>query len=249
MSDFDSYRAALPILRPQVLRQTSDDGRDHEARTARSSGPRPPDGAPNVLVILLDDVGFGAASAFGGPCNTPTAEGLARSGLAFRRFHTCGLGSATRAALLSGRNGSPAGDIAAPWAKILNLNGYSTAQFGKCSEAPAWETSPIGPFGRWPTGAGFEHFYGFIGGEADQWRPTLYSGTSPIQISPRPGRTYHLVEDLADRAIAWVTQQRSIAPDRPFFIYFAPGATHAPHQAPAVWADRYRGKFDDWLGQ
>lgn len=261
MSDFDAYRAVLPIIRPQDARQTND-WRHREARPERTRGLRPPDGAPNVLLILLDDVGFGAASAFGGPCNTPTAEGLARSGLAFRRFHTSGLGVATRAALLSGRNhhvvgagrwpevapAAPAsfrGDAAAPLAKILNLNGYSTAQFGKCSEVPPWEVSPIGPFGHWPTGAGFEHFYGFIGAEADQWRPTLYSGTAPIEISPRPGQAYHLTADLADKAIAWVTQQKSIAPDRPFFIYFAPGATHAPHHVPQAWADRYRGKFDD----
>jgi arylsulfatase A-like enzyme len=262
MSDFDAHRAVLPIIRPRDTRQTPNGWRKRETRSEPTRGLRPPDGAPNVLLILLDDVGFGAASAFGGPCSTPTAEGLARAGLTFRRFHTCGLGSATRAALLSGRNNHAGGagrspevaatalaslpdDAAAPLAKILNLNGYSTAQFGKCSEVPAWEVSPIGPFRHWPTGAGFDHFYGFVGGEADQWRPTLYSGATPIEAPAQSAQTYHLAADLADKAIAWATQQKSLAPDKPFFIYFAPGATHAPHHVPHAWADRYRGKFDD----
>ncbi|MEO8816148.1 MAG: sulfatase-like hydrolase/transferase, partial [Mycobacterium sp.] len=162
---------------------------------------RPPEGAPNVLLILLDDVGFGASSAFGGPCQTPSAEGLAADGLRYNRFHTTALCSPTRQALLTGRNHHSAGmggitEIASsapgyssvlpntmsPLARTLKLNGYSTAQFGKCHEVPVWETSPVGPFDAWPAGGGgFEYFYGFIGGEANQWYPTIYEGTTPVE--------------------------------------------------------------------
>ncbi len=213
---------------------------------------RPPDGAPNVLIVLLDDVGFGASSAFGGPCNTPTFERLAAQGLKYTRFHTTALCSPSRAALLSGRNHHSVGmgnitetatsapgqssvrpNTKAPLALTLKLNGYSTAQFGKCHEVPVWQTSPIGPFDAWPSGGGgFEYFYGFIGGENNQWEPALYEGTTPIEPPKTPEEGYHLTEDLADRAIAWVSQQKALAPDKPFFMYFAPGATHAPHHVP-----------------
>lgn len=223
----------------------------------------PPDGAPNVLVVLLDDVGFGASSAFGGPCRTPTAERLADDGLRYNRFHTTALCSPTRQALLTGRNHHSVGmggitEIAtgapgynsilpntmSPIARTLKLNGYNTAQFGKCHEVPVWETSPVGPFDAWPTGGGgFEYFYGFVGGEANQWYPTLFEGTNPVEVDQTPG--YHLMEDMTDKAIGWIGRQKALAPDRPFFVYFAPGATHAPHHVPAEWADRYRGEFDD----
>ena len=225
---------------------------------------RPPKGAPNVLIVLIDDVGFGATSAFGGPCQTPTAEKLAAGGLKFTRFHTTALCSPTRQALLTGRNHHSVGmggitEIAtgapgycsvlpnsmSPLARTLKLNGYSTAQFGKCHEVPVWETSPAGPFDAWPTGGGgFEYFYGFIGGEANQWYPTLYEGTTPVEPEKTPEEGYHLMEDMTDKAIAWIGQQKSLAPDKPFFIYFAPGATHAPHHVPKEWADKYKGKFD-----
>jgi len=224
---------------------------------------RPPAGAPNVLIVLLDDVGFGAASAFGGPCNTPTFERLAAAGLKYTRFHTTALCSPSRAALLSGRNHHSVGmgnitetatsapgqssvrpNTKAPLALTLKLNGYSTAQFGKCHEVPVWQTSPIGPFDAWPSGGGgFEYFYGFIGGENNQWEPALYEGTTPIEPPKTPEKGYHLTEDLADRAIAWVSQQKALAPDKPFFMYFAPGATHAPHHVPKEWIDKYRGQF------
>ena len=230
---------------------------------------RPPKGAPNVLIVLIDDVGFGATSAFGGPCQTPTAEKLAAGGLKFTRFHTTALCSPTRQALLTGRNHHSVGmggitEIAtgapgycsvlpnsmSPLARTLKLNGYSTAQFGKCHEVPVWETSPAGPFDAWPTGGGgFEYFYGFIGGEANQWYPTLYEGTTPVEPEKTPEEGYHLMEDMTDKAIAWIGQQKSLAPDKPFFIYFAPGATHAPHHVPKEWADKYKGKFDRRLGQ
>jgi arylsulfatase A-like enzyme len=225
---------------------------------------RPPAGAPNVLVMLLDDVGFGASSAFGGPCRMPTAERLAAGGLRYTRFHTTALCSPTRAALLSGRNHHTVGmggipeiatsapgyssvrpNTCAPLAETLRLNGYSTAQFGKCHEVPLWETSPQGPFDRWPSpGNGMEHFYGFIGGETNQWYPVLYENTVPVQPDRTPEEGYHLMEDLTDRAIGWIQSQQALMGDKPFFVYFAPGATHAPHHVPKEWADRYTGEFD-----
>jgi arylsulfatase len=217
-----------------------------------------------VLIVLIDDAGFGASSAFGGPCQTPTAERLASQGLRFNRFHTTALCSPTRQALLTGRNhhsvgmggiteiasGSPGycsvlPNTAAPLAKTLKLNGYATAQFGKCHEVPVWQTSPAGPFNAWPTGGGgFEYFYGFIGGEAHQWYPSLYEGTTPIEVTKTPEEGYHLMEDMTDKAISWIGQQQALIPDKPFFVYFAPGATHAPHHVPKEWADKYKGKFD-----
>ena len=225
---------------------------------------RPPAGAPNVLVVLLDDAGFGSSSAFGGPCSTPTAERLAANGLRYNRFHTTALCSPTRQALLTGRNHHSVGmggiteiatsapgynsvrpNTAAPLAETLKLNGYSTAQFGKCHEVPVWETSPLGPFDAWPSGGGgFEHFYGFIGGETNQYAPALYDGTVPIEPDRTPEEGYHLTEDMTDRAIDWVRQQKALMPDKPFFAYFAPGATHAPHHVPIEWSDKYKGRFD-----
>ena len=136
-------------------------------------------------------------------------------------------------------------NTAAPLAETLKLNGYSTAQFGKCHEVPVWETSPLGPFDAWPSGGGgFEHFYGFIGGETNQYAPALYDGTVPVEPDRTPEEGYHLTEDLTDRAIDWVRQQKALMPDKPFFAYFAPGATHAPHHVPTEWSDRYKGRFD-----
>jgi arylsulfatase A-like enzyme len=225
---------------------------------------RPPEGAPNVLVVLLDDVGFAASSAFGGPVSTPTAERLAASGLKYNRFHTTALCSPTRQALLTGRNHHAVGmggiteiatsapgynsirpNTAAPLAETLKLNGYSTAQFGKCHEVPVWETSPLGPFDAWPTGGGgFEHFYGFIGGETNQYAPAIYDGTVPVEPERGPDEDYHFTEDMTDRAIAWINQQKALMPDKPFFVYFAPGATHAPHHVPEEWSAKYKGAFD-----
>src|SRR4029453_2941908 len=208
----------------------------------------PPAGAQNVLIVLIDDAGFGAASAFGGPCATPTAERLAAGGLRFNRFHTTALCSPTRQALLTGRNHHAGGMggvtgmatsapgyssvrplEAAPLAETLVLNGYSTGQFGKCHEGPVWETSPVGPFHQWPTGSGFEYFYGFIGGETNQWYPAIYEGTNPVEPDRTPEEGYHFGEDMTDKAIGWSAQQKSLMPDKPLFMYFAPGATHAPH--------------------
>lgn len=240
------------------------DAKDPDAKFAPIKPLRPPEGAPNVLIVLLDDVGFGASSAFGGPVNTPTAERLAAKGLKYTRFHTTALCSPTRAALITGRNHHTVGmggitemATAAPGytsirpnscatiAEILKHNGYATAHFGKCHEVPVWETSPAGPFDRWPSpGNGFEHFFGFLGGETDQYYPTLRAGTARVEPWGAPEDGYHFTSDMTDRAIAWVRQQKALVPDKPFFMYFATGATHAPHQVPRDWADKYKGKFD-----
>jgi arylsulfatase len=224
---------------------------------------RAPAGAPNVVVVMYDDVGFGAASTFGGPVPTPALDRVAAAGVAYNQFHTTALCSPTRAALLTGRNhhtahmggiseiayGFPGYDGIIPRstatvAEILRLNGYSTAMFGKAHVTPMWETSPAGPFDRWPTGLGFERFYGFLGGEASQWEPALYDQTTPIE--PYVGRDdYHLTEDLADRTIEWMRLQKAAAPDKPFFLYFSPGATHSPHHVWPEWIEKFRGQFDD----
>jgi arylsulfatase A-like enzyme len=268
MASNDSLqRSVLPIPDRKPVSLTTYDAKDPDTKFPPITPLRPPTGAPNVLVILLDDVGFGASSAFGGPCQTPTAERLAKEGLKYNRFHTTALCSPTRAAMLSGRNHHAVGmggiteiatsapgynslrpNTCAPLAEILKLNGYSTAQFGKCHEVPVFESSPIGPFDHWPTGSGFEHFYGFIGGENNQYHPALYDGTTPIEPERTPEEGYHLMEDLADKAIGWIRQQKAIAPDKPFFVYFAPGATHAPHHAPhhvpKEWIDKFKGQFN-----
>jgi arylsulfatase A-like enzyme len=263
MPDRDGVqRAILPIPdRPHVGLVTFD-AKDPNTTYPPITPVRPPAGAPNVLVVLIDDVGFGASSAFGGPCETPNFERVANNGLRYNRFHTTALCAPTRAALLTGRNHHSVGmggitEIAtsapgnnslrpntkAPLAQTLQLNGYSTAQFGKCHEVPVWQASPIGPFDMWPTGSGFEYFYGFIGGEDNQWYPSLYEGTTPVEPPKTPEEGYHLTEDLADHAISWVRTQKALVPDKPFFMYFAPGATHAPHHVPTEWIDRYRGRF------
>jgi arylsulfatase A-like enzyme len=262
-------RESLPIPdRPHIGLVT------YDAKDPATSFPpieplRPPDGAPNVLVVLIDDCGFGASSAFGGPVNTPTAERLAAGGLKYNRFHTTALCSPTRAALLSGRNHHTVGmggvteiatsapgynslrpNTCAPLAETLKLNGYATAQFGKCHEVPVWQTSPMGPFDNWPSGGGgFEHFYGFIGGETNQYAPAIYQDTVPVEPDRTPEEGYHFTEDMTDKAIDWIGQQKALMADKPFFVYFAPGATHAPHHVRPEWSDRYKGKFDQGWDQ
>jgi arylsulfatase A-like enzyme len=260
----DIQRQILPIPDRQYVGLTTYDAKDPATKFPPITPLRPPKGAPNVLIILLDDVGFAASSTFGGPINTPTAERLAASGLKFNRFHTTALCSPTRQAMLTGRNhhsvnmggicelatsapgySSVLPKSKAPLAEILKLNGYSTAQFGKCHEVPVWETSPMGPFTQWPSGGGgFEYFYGFIGGETNQWYPAIYEGTTPIEPEKTPEQGYHFTEDMTNKAIKWVRQQKALMGDKPFFMYFAPGACHAPHHVPVVWADKYKGKFD-----
>jgi arylsulfatase len=258
-------RDSLPVPDQRHADLVTYDAKDPDTAFPPIEPLRPPEGAPNVLIVLLDDVGFAASSAFGGPCATPTAERLAANGLKYNRFHTTALCSPTRQALLTGRNHHSVGmggiteiatsapgynsvrpNTAAPLAETLKLNGYSTAQFGKCHEVPVWETSPMGPFDAWPTGGGgFEHFYGFVGGETNQYAPAIYNGTEPVEPDRTPEEGYHFTEDMTDRAIDWIRQQKALMPDKPFFTYFAPGATHAPHHVPVEWSAKYKGKFDD----
>jgi len=256
-------REILPIPDVPYAGPAMYDARDRDVNYEPIEPLRPPPGAPNILLVLLDDAGFGATSTFGGPCRTPVLDHLAANGLRYTRFHTTGMCSPTRQALLTGRNHHSVGmgtvsdmataapgytskrpNTAATIAEMLRLNGYSTAQLGKCHEVPSWEWSHAGPFDRWPTGSGFEYFYGFIGGETSQFYPTLTEGTRPVRPGKTPEQGYHLTEDLALRASAWLEQHRALASGKPFFLYFAPGATHAPIHLPEHWRDRYRGEFD-----
>ena len=237
-------------------------------RTVKDSTPDFPRGAeapanaPNVLLILTDDVGFGASSTLGGPIQTPNFQRLAESGLRYNMFHTTALCSPTRAALITGRNhhsvasgsitefatGYPGYDSLVPKSAgsvgaVLKDNGYNTAWFGKMHNVPDWMSSQAGPFDLWPTGLGFEHFYGFLGGDSDQWHPALYDGTNPIE--PYLGDpTYILDRDLADKAIAWMRMQHALAPNKPWLLYYATGTAHAPHHAPKDWIAKYKGQFD-----
>lgn len=254
----------LRSLRATALALTASIGLPLVALAAEQSAElvrHAPEKAPNVVIVLLDDVGFGAASTFGGPSTTPTLDELAGDGLRYNRFHTTGICSPTRAALLSGRNAHATGigtvmnvaderpgyngfhpKNAATIAEILRQNGYSTAMFGKWHQTPDWEVSQSGPFDRWPTGEGFEKFYGFQGGETDQYEPTLFEGTKPIQ---RPaGDDYHLTTDLVNQSIKWIDAQKSVTPNKPFLLYLSTGATHAPIQVPKAYIDRFRGQFD-----
>ena len=257
-------RDVLPIPDRTPVGTTTYDAKDPATSFPPIEPLRPPEGAPNVLVVLLDDVGFAASSAFGGPIDTPNAERLAANGLKYNRFHTTALCSPTRQALLTGRNHHAVGmggiteiatsapgynsirpNTCAPLAETLKLNGYATAQFGKCHEVPVWETSPMGPFNAWPTGSGFEHFYGFIGGETNQYAPAIYRDTVPIEQPKTAEEGYHFTEDMTDQAIDWIKQEKALMSDKPFFVYFAPGATHAPHHVTPEWSDKYKGQFDD----
>ena len=252
-------RTVLPIKEPTYPESTELDARN--AKAPPRFEVKAPEKAPNVVIVLIDDIGFGHSSAFGGPINMPTLEKLAASGLKYNRFHTTALCSPTRVALLTGRNHhiNNAGAImelatafpgntgirpnsVTPLAEILRLNGYSTAAFGKYHETPPWEVSVSGPFDRWPTGSGFDKFYGFIGGETNQWAPAIYDGVTRVEHEKDPN--YHFTVDMTNHAVNWMQAQHSLTPDKPFYVYFATGATHAPHHAPKEWADKYKGKFD-----
>ncbi|MFA6600020.1 MAG: arylsulfatase [Candidatus Omnitrophota bacterium] len=256
---FEPDRTNLPIREPQYPHSTELDVR--KATPPPPFAVKAPAGAPNVLIVLIDDMGFAQSSAFGGPCHMPNAERLAQEGLRYNRFHTTALSSPTRAALLTGRNhhtnnmGSVTetatafpGDTGqrpvsvAPLATMLRYNGYSTAAFGKSHETAAWEVSPSGPTDRWPTRSGFDKFYGFLGGEANQWSPAIYEDMTKIETPTTPN--YHFMTDMTDHAIAWMRSQKVFTPDKPFFMYFAPGATHAPHHVPKEWIEKNKGRFD-----
>lgn len=220
-----------------------------------------PEGAPNVILVLMDDLGFAGTSQFGSPVNTPTFDRVAKEGVFYNNFHTTAVCSPTRVALKSGRNhqvnnmgfitelatGFPGntGEIpqnVAPLAEMLRLNGYSTGAFGKWHETATWETSVSGPFDRWPHRQGFDKFYGFFGGETNQWAPFVYDGTHPVELPEDPN--YHFMKDMTDQAVAWMKYQKALTPEKPYFMYFAPGATHAPHHVPESYIKRWKGKFD-----
>lgn len=259
--------SAIPRA-PVVLPMTEPTFQGDIGRTFKDSDPpqfpqpvRPPKGAPNVVVILLDDAGFGQFSTFGGGTPSPTADKLAAEGLRFNEFHTTALCSPTRAALLTGRNHHSAGfgviseitegydgytgiipKSAGTVAETLRLNGYATAWFGKNHNTPMWEQNPAGPFDHWPSGYGFDYFYGFMGGNASQWQPLMFENHTVAPPSADP--TYHMEADLADRSIAWVKAEQAIDPSRPYFLYVAPGGTHSPHHVPKDWIEKFKGKFD-----
>lgn len=234
-----------------------------EARPEWPQPPKAPQGAPNIVLILLDDVGFAASSTFGGPAQTPVLDRLAARGLRYNNFHTTALCSPTRAALLTGRNDHRAGfgnvmegvsgfpGYNGIWkkstvsvAEVLRRNGYSTAAFGKWHNTPYWEISPVGPFDRWPTSLGFDYFYGFQGGAQSQWEPRLYRNTTVVEPPATPAQGYHFTTDITDEAIRWLQTHASVVPDKPYFLYFATGATHEPHHVPKEWIEKYRGQFD-----
>lgn len=258
-ADYPMDRTVLPIAEPNYPYETKLD--------ARNATPPPrfdikaPKGAPNVIIFLIDDIGFGHTSTFGGLIPMPTLDKVASQGLKYNRFHTTALCSPTRVALLTGRNhhSNNAGMIMevatafpgqtgvrprsiTPLAEILRQNGYSTSAFGKYHEAPPWEVSVSGPFDRWPTGSGFDKFYGFIGGETNQWSPLIFDGTTKVEIPNDPN--YHFTTDMTNQAMRWIQSQQSLTPDKPFFTYFATGATHAPHHVPKDWIAKFKGKFD-----
>ncbi len=252
-------RTVLPIREP--ARPTYKELDVRNATAPKRFEVKAPQGAPNVVVILIDDMGFGVTEAFGGPVASPTMDNLAANGLKYNRFHTTAVCSPTRMALLTGYNhhSNNMGCITeaattfpgntgirpqtiTPMAEVLRQNGYNTAAFGKYHETPPWEIANSGPQDRWPTRSGFEKFYGFIGGETNQWSPLIYDGVTMVETPEDPN--YHFTTDMTNQAISWVRFQKALAPDKPFFIYYAPGATHAPHHVPAKWIEKYKGKFD-----
>jgi arylsulfatase A-like enzyme len=252
-------RTVLPIAEPKRPVITEIDAR--KVKMPPRADVKAPAGAPNVVIVLIDDMGFGVPSTFGGPVPMATLDKLAQDGLRYNNFHTTALSSPTRAALKSGRNhhqvnmgfitematGMPGntGQIpssTAPLAEMLRLNGYATAAFGKWHETAAWEASVAGPFDRWPTRQGFDKFYGFLGGETNQWAPFLYDGTAMVELPDDPN--YHFMTDMTEKARAWIKYQKALTPDKPSFVYFAPGATHAPHHVPREWIAKWKGKFD-----
>jgi arylsulfatase len=252
-------RSVLPIPEPKRPVYTEVDVR--KATAPPRFTVTPPQGAPNVVVVLLDDLGFAGTSAFGGPIDTPNFDRIAGEGVYYNNFHTTAVSSPTRAAIKSGRNhhvcnmgaiietgttfpgntGQIPNEVA-PVAEMLRLNGYSTGAFGKWHETAAWEASVSGPLDRWPTRQGFDKFYGFLGGETNQWAPFIYDGTHPVELPADPN--YHFMTDMTDQTVAWIKYQKALTPEKPFFVYFAPGAVHAPHHVPQEWIAKWKGKFD-----
>jgi arylsulfatase A-like enzyme len=263
------FSGLLPVDAQTQLPQPDPPFEGKVAETYQDSTPsyplpvEAPEGAPNVLLILLDDVGFGMTSTFGGPVETPNMQKLADNGISYTRFHTTALCSPTRASLLCGRNHHSCGTgviiemgtgfpgytgiiprDCALVSEVLRDNGYATAMFGKWHNTPEPDISPAGPFDRWPTGLGFEYFYGFNQGEAHQFYPTLYRNTTPVSPPKTPEQGYHFTNDMTDETIAWTSNVRAANPHKPWFVYFSTGAAHAPHHVPADWRGKYKGKFD-----
>jgi arylsulfatase A-like enzyme len=254
-------RSRLPIPDPPFAGKI---GKTYkESKQAWPELPKPSTQAPNVVIILLDDVGFGQVSTFGGPVPTPSLEKLAKNGLRYNRFHTTAICGPSRAALITGRNHHNCGSgFLAEWAtgfpsyncmipqstatvgRLLKDNGYNTSWFGKDHNTPDWESSVVGPFDRWPTGLGFDYFYGFIGGETHQYYPVLFENTKAVEPDKSPEDGYHFMTDMTDKAIDWLRYSKSINPDKPALLYFAPGAAHAPHHAPKDWREKFKGQFD-----
>ena len=252
-------RTVLPIHPPETETITEMDARNVEKPDIFEI--KAPEGAPNIVIVMIDDIGFGATSTFGGAIETPTFDRLADNGLKFNQFHTTALCSPTRASLLSGRNHHNVNvgsvmevatgfqgnqgirpDNAKYVAETLRQNGYSTAAFGKWHETATWEVSVSGPYFRWPTNSGFDKFYGFIGGETNQWDPVIFDGVTKVEKKDDPD--YHFTTDMTNEAINWIKFQQAMTPDKPFMVYYAPGAVHAPHHAPKEWIEKYNGKFD-----
>ncbi len=256
-SSLPQARAETPPRWKGKIRKSAKDSTPYQLESAKKTAPK---GAPNVVWVLLDDVGYGASSTFGGVARTPTLDKLASRGLRYTNFHTAGICSPTRSALLTGRNHHAVGMGLFPHvslsgdfpgyhayiqpqngtiAEVLRENGYSTYQVGKWHLTPDAELSDLGPFDRWPSGKGFDHNFGFLGGMTDQYKPDLVEDNQHVKGDGR-----HLSEQLADKAISYLARQKALAPEKPFFLYFAPGATHAPHQVDREWSDHYKGKFD-----
>ena len=252
-------RTILPLKEPTPPTYTELDVRN--AKAPPRFEVKAPEGAPNVVVVLVDDLGFAGTSLFGGPVKTPTFDRMAKEGIYYNNFHTTSVCSPTRAAIKSGRNHhvnnmggiietgtafpGNTGQIpqnVTPVAEMLRLNGYSTAAFGKWHELAAWDASISGPLDLWPTHQGFDKFYGFLGGETNQWAPYIYDGTHPVELPDDPD--YHFLEDMTDQSISWIRYQKALTPDKPFFVYYAPGATHAPHHVPRKYIENHKGQFD-----
>jgi arylsulfatase A-like enzyme len=252
-------REVLPIKPPYLAPITTLDARDMDPPAVFQV--KSPTGAPNVIVILVDDLGFGGTSHFGGPVQTPTIDRLASQGIYYNQFHSTALCSPTRQALKTGRNHHSAamgkitevatsfpgytgvlpGEVASI-GKMLGYNGYSTAAFGKWHETAVWEISPSGPMTRWPNHQGFDEFYGFLGGETNQWTPTIYHNQNRVETPDDP--SYHFLTDMTTRAIEWMKFQQALTPEKPFLVYYAPGATHAPHHVPKSYIEKQKGRFD-----
>jgi arylsulfatase len=249
---------------PRPSGSTANPTMQESVYSPRAATRRLPANAPNILIVLIDDAGPALPTTFGGEINTPTLDRIHKGGVSFNRFHTTAMCSPTRAALLTGRNHHRVGngqitELANDWdgysglipkssatvAEVLKNYGYATSAFGKWHNTPSNETTAAGPFEYWPTGYGFEYFYGFLAGEASQYEPHLVRNTTVVHPNHKPGKQYHLSEDLADDAITWLRNQKAFQPDKPFFMYWASGASHGPHHIMKEWADKYKGKFDD----